>query len=79
MAVYTYDGDADVLYVLLVDELEAAIERTDEVGPNLHVDVDAQGRIVGVEFLYPRTHGVDVREVRERYGIDLEIPFSFAA
>ncbi len=51
MAVYTYDGDADVLYVLLVDEPEAAIERTEEIGPNLHVDIDAQGQVVGVEFL----------------------------
>jgi len=79
MAVCTYDGDADVLYVLLVDEPEAAIERTEEVGPNLHVDIDAQGQVVGVEFLYPRTHGVELGQVKERYGIDLEIPFSFAA
>ena len=79
MAVCTYDGDADVLYVLLVDKPEAAIERTEEVGPNLHVDIDAQGQVVGVEFLYPRTHGVELGQVKERYGIDLEIPFSFAA
>ncbi len=79
MAVYTYDGDAEVLYVLLVDEQEAAIERTEEVGPNLHVDIDAQGHVVGVEFLYPRTHGVELAQVKERYGIELEIPFSFAA
>jgi len=32
-----------------------------------------------VEFLYPRTHGVDGGSVKERYGVDLEIPFSFAA
>jgi hypothetical protein len=37
------------------------------------------GKIVGVEFLYPRTHGMDGRGVRERCAIDLEIPFSFAA
>ncbi|MGH2765372.1 MAG: DUF2283 domain-containing protein, partial [Actinomycetota bacterium] len=67
------------LYVLLTDEQEAAIERTEELGPTLHVDLDAEGGIVGVEFLYPRTHGVDVTEVRQRYGIDLEIPFTFAA
>jgi uncharacterized protein YuzE len=79
MAVYTYDGDADVLYILLVDEPEAVIERTEEIGPNLHVDIDAQGQVVGVEFLYPRTHGVELGQVKERYGIDLEIPFSFAA
>jgi uncharacterized protein YuzE len=79
MAVYTYDTESDVLYVLLAEEREAAVERTEELGPNLHVDLDADGEIVGVEFLYPRTHGLEVASVNERYGIDLEIPFNFAA
>lgn len=79
MAVYTYDADADILYVLLVEEAEAAIHRTDEVGPSLHVDLDAEGRIVGIEFLYARTHGLDAAPLRERYGIELAIPFTFAA
>lgn len=79
MAVYTYDTEADALYVLLVEETEASIERTEELTPTLHVDLDPDGEIVGVEFLYPRTHGVDVGSVKDRYGIDLEIPFSFAA
>ncbi len=79
MAIYTYDEEADVLYVLLVDESQAAIDHTEEIGPNLHVDLDAGGQVVGVEFLYPRKHGSEVREVKERYGIDLEIPFTFAA
>jgi uncharacterized protein YuzE len=79
MAVYTYDTEADVLYVLLVEESEAAIDRTEELGPTLHVDLDTDGTIVGVEFLHPRTHGVDVASVKERYGVDLEVPFSFAA
>ena len=79
MAVYTYDGDADVLYVLLVDEPEAAIQRTEEIGPNLHVDIDGDGKVVGVEVLHPRRLGVEVREVKRRYGVELEIPFRFAA
>jgi uncharacterized protein YuzE len=79
MALYTYDAEADVLYVLLSDEDEAAIDRTDELGPNLHVDLDIDGRVVGVEFLYPRSHGLDADPVRERYGIDVRIPFRFAA
>jgi uncharacterized protein YuzE len=79
MAVYTYDADADALYVLLVEEPEAAIERTEELGPTLHVDVDARGTVIGVEILYPRTHGVDLTPVKERYGLDIEIPFRFAA
>jgi uncharacterized protein YuzE len=79
MAVYTYDADADVLYILLVDEATAAIERTEELAPNVHVDVDAQGRVVGVELLYPRRHGVELGQIRERYGVDLDVPFTFAA
>lgn len=79
MAIYTYDAEADVLQVLLVDEPDVAIERSVELGATLHVDLDADGRVVGVEFLLSRTSGMDVALVRERYGIDLEIPFSFAA
>jgi uncharacterized protein YuzE len=79
MAIYTYDAEADVLYVLLVDDEAAAIERTEEIDPVLHVDLDADGQVIGVEFLYPRINGVPVSEVRERYGIELEVPFSFAA
>lgn len=79
MAIYTYDAEADALYVLLVDDESALIERTEEIGHALHVDLDADGQVIGVEFLYPRTKGVPVSEVRERYGIELEIPFSFAA
>jgi uncharacterized protein YuzE len=76
---YTYYADADVLYVLLVDEADPTIDRTEEVGPNLHVDLDAGGSVVGVEFLYPRAQDLDSEPIRLRYGIDLEIPFSFAA
>lgn len=81
MAVYTYDADADVdvLYVLLADGAEAAVSRTDEVGPDLHVDFDAEGRMVGVEFLYARARGLDAKPISERYGIELAIPFTFAA
>ena len=62
-----------------MDDESASIERTEEIGPALHVDLDADGQVIGVEFLYPRTNGVSVSEVRERYGVELEIPFSFAA
>lgn len=77
--IYTYDADADVLYVLLVEEGAAAIDRTEELGPNLHVDLNADGGLVGVEFLYPRSQGIDAVPVKLRYGVDLRIPFTFAA
>jgi uncharacterized protein YuzE len=47
MALYTYDEEADALYVLLAPEPEAAIERTQELGERLHVDEDANGLPVG--------------------------------
>jgi len=34
---------------------------------------------VGIEFLYSRTHGTELVQVKERCGIGLEIPLSFAA
>lgn len=79
MAVYTYDAEADALYVSLVDDDDALIERTEELEANLHVDLDSAGTVLGIEFLYPRTHGLDPEPVRRRYGIRVEIPFTFAA
>lgn len=79
MPVFTYDSEADALYVLLVDEEKAAIDRTEELSPTLHVDLNPHGRVVGVEFLHPRTEGLPTAPVLERFGVELHIPFSFAA
>ena len=79
MAVYTYDEEADALYVLLIPETEIAIEQTVELDDRLHVDLDDQGRPVGIEILYP-THGpVNLEPIRDRYGLDVKLPFEFAA
>jgi uncharacterized protein YuzE len=79
MALYTYDEEADALYVLLERGPEAAIERTVELGERLHVDIGADGRPVGVEILYPRLGDVDLAPLRKRFGLELKVPFSFAA
>lgn len=79
MALYTYDEEADALYVLLASEATAAIGRTIALTDRLHVDLDAEGDVVGVEILYPSRGGVDLEPVRVRFNIDLRIPFSFAA
>ncbi len=79
MALYTYDEEADALYVLLAPEPEAAIERTIELGERLHVDLGTDGRPVGVEILYPSLGDVDLGPLRERYGLELRVPFRFAA
>ena len=77
MAVYTYDDEADALYVLLVPDADAAIKRTVEVDARVHVDLDEQDRVVGVEILYP-TAGDELASVREQFGLDLTLPFRFA-
>jgi uncharacterized protein YuzE len=79
MALYTYDEEADALYVLLAPEPEAAIERTVELGDRLHVDLGANGDVVGIEILYPTQGGVDLEPVRDRFGLELRLPFRFAA
>jgi uncharacterized protein YuzE len=79
MALYTYDEEADALYVLLAPEAEAAIHRTIALGDRLHVDLDADGRPVGVEVLYPSQGGVDLEPVHQRFGLKLRLPFRFAA
>ncbi len=79
MALYTYDEEADALYVLLVPEPEAAIERTLELGERLHVDLGTDGRPVGVEILYPSLGDVDLQPLRDRYGLELRVPLRFAA
>jgi uncharacterized protein YuzE len=79
MAIYTYDEEADALYILLVPESEASIAQTVALGDQLHVDVDGSGRPVGVEVLYPSQGGIDLEPVARRFGLNLRLPFSFAA
>lgn len=79
MALYTYDEEADALYVLLAPESEIAIDHTVELGDRLHVDLDASGRLVGIEILYPTLGEVDLEPIRSRFGLDVRLPFRFAA
>jgi uncharacterized protein YuzE len=79
MALYTYDSEADALYVLLVDETDATIAKTLEFSPRLHVDVNGAGKLVGFEVLSPGSGDVDLDPIRTTFGIDVHIPFSFAA
>jgi uncharacterized protein YuzE len=43
----TYDPEADVLYLRLRD---ATVDESEEVAPNLVVDLDEDGRAVGIEI-----------------------------
>lgn len=44
----TYDPEADALYIHLGSTQPV---ETDEVAPNVMLDLDAEGRVVGVEVL----------------------------
>lgn len=79
MAVYMYDEEADALYVLLVPDADAAIRQTVEINPRVHVDLDEQDRVVGVEILSPSDGDNGLASVRERFGIEVKLPFRFAA
>jgi uncharacterized protein YuzE len=79
MAIYTYDEQVDTLYILLCAEPEAAIQETVEASDRLHIDIGPDGGVVGIEILYPRLGPVDLSAIKERYGIELTMPFNFAA
>jgi uncharacterized protein YuzE len=79
MAYYTYDEEADALYILLVPEEDAAIAKTVEIDSRVHVDLGVEGEVVGVEVLYPGNGGFDPTPVNKRFGLDLKLPFNFAA
>jgi uncharacterized protein YuzE len=78
-ALFTYDAEVDALYVLLAEDSDMAIAKTLELAPNLHVDLDNEENVLGVEILYPRSRGIDLQPLKEQFSIELEIPFSFAA
>lgn len=45
----TYDPEADALSLRLSD---GAVDSSEEVGPNVVLDFDAEGRVVGIEVLF---------------------------
>jgi uncharacterized protein YuzE len=49
-APFRYDGDVNALYYRLTCE---AVDHTVNIGDRVMVDVDAQGRAVGIEVLDP--------------------------
>jgi uncharacterized protein YuzE len=79
MAVYTYDEEDDSLYISLGDEDEDAVDQTVEMNDCLSVDLDGSGQVIGIEVLNPSTQKIDLTPVLERFGIEIRMPFSFAA
>lgn len=55
----TYDQDADAFYARFAPDSTAIVE-TREVAPNVNIDLDERGNLVGFEVLHVR-----LREQRE--------------
>lgn len=60
-----YDRRADALYVYVV---EGVVESTQEISPDLIVDLDANGQLVGIELLSPQN--VDVAPLLDLHPVD---------
>lgn len=60
----TYDAATDSLYIALVDNVaDGAARDTREVVPGLLIDLDGDGRVLGLELLRARANGVDPTRV----------------
>jgi uncharacterized protein YuzE len=66
-----YDNEADALYLRVEGSGERA--RTVEIDDVTYVDVDADGRAVGIELLYPSL-GVNLGGLAEAFGLHADIP-----
>ena len=65
------DPEINVLYVYAND---GEVSETLEVGPDVYMDIDAEGRIIGIEFLDPEYL---IQFLREQGGeLDFSKPFS---
>ena len=65
------DKEAGALYLQIASEIPAgAVARTLEIEPWVNLDLDAEGRPLGLEFV----HAEDFQDFLERHGGRLEIP-----
>jgi len=64
---YTYDDQADALYVRLVED--AGVARSVVVDDDRTVDVDDSDRVVGIEIL-GASEGFILRDLIERFSLD---------
>ena len=61
-----HDPRADAAYVTVGADVEAGqIDATERMGPDRHVDYDAEDRVLGYEFLNV-SRGVDVSDLPHR-------------
>jgi uncharacterized protein YuzE len=51
---FHYSRTADALWVELLKDTKSA--RTEQIGPGINVDFDAEGKLIGVEVLSASNH-----------------------
>ena len=61
---YTYDPQADALYIYLRDDLD--VVKTIEIDDRRNVDLDADDKVIGVEVLSPGA-GFPVHDLIDRF------------
>jgi uncharacterized protein YuzE len=60
---YTYDRSVDALYVYLPGDVGTPVAQTRELDESRTLDLDAIGRVVGIELLSPVAIGIDVTDL----------------
>lgn len=70
-----YDREADALYVRL---REGERLRAVEIDDTTYIDVDADGRALGIEVLYP-SMGLNLTEAVARFSLQHQLPGILAA
>jgi uncharacterized protein YuzE len=72
-----YDEEADALYIRLSD-LDRVRVRALEIDNETYIDVDAEGRPVGIEILYP-SMGLNLQAILKRFGLESRLAEVLAA
>ena len=71
MPTLTHDPDRGLWYLTLIDR---PVARTLELHPHLHLDLDSEGRLVGVEGLGPVQWPSDIDRFYAMYSAGALIP-----
>jgi uncharacterized protein YuzE len=69
---FVYSTTADALYIELEAQRVGRVARTVEVSPSCLVDLDAEGRPLGIELLNPATSYQSIAAVLTRWALSRE-------
>ena len=66
----TFDPDARAMYVNLTDTIDYKVAKTVEAAPEVFVDFDKKGKVLGVEILNPGIYTFKfIKKIADRYHI----------